>query len=61
MTTSAIADDPVPNKRVAIKDSALSTVCLLLTKIFLACLGGLIGVVVGYVIGIATGLIRFSC
>lgn len=61
MTTSDIADDPAPNKRAAIKDSALTTVCQLLIKIFLACLGGFIGVVVGYVIGIAAGLIRFSC
>jgi len=61
MTTSVMADEPPANKRAVIRQSALTSVCLLLIKIFLACLGGFIGVVAGYIIGIMTGLIRFSC
>lgn len=61
MTASIIPNELAANKRAEIKQSALTTVCLLLIKIFLACLGGFIGVVAGYIIGISTGLIRFSC
>jgi len=61
MTASVISDESATNKRVTVKDSALTTACLLLIKVFLACFGGAIGVVAGYVIGISTGLIQLPC
>jgi hypothetical protein len=61
MTVAVASDESAAHKRSDIKQSALTTVCLMLGKIFLACLGGFIGVVAGYIIGILTGLIRFSC
>lgn len=61
MTSSVTTNELTKCEEKGGEGSALLFACQVLLKVLVASLGGLIGVVAGFVIGISTGLIPFSC